>query len=320
MNPLISVIVPIYNAETYLQACFDSILLQDYSAIEVIAVDDGSTDGSAAICDAYRSDERVRVIHTDNHGASHARNIGLENARGEYIAFLDADDALEDGALTYLYDLITTNRCDMAVGTKRSYRADGSSFKTEYPQETERWSGREGLMASLSDHPATYAVWGKLYRRSLTDGIRFEEGRSIHEDSFFVFTCMLREPEVIVNNRVAVRYHLSENSVSRNKFSQKQLDILFFAQKKCSIIHRDYPELSDYAENVMIKAYMALLKKITLCDDAKYRSLEKECLRYVREHKKAFIPATESDVRLFRYVTRYLYYPRKLLLKLMKNR
>ena len=314
MTPCISVIVPVYNAEKYLRACVDSILSQSYPAVQAVLVDDGSTDGSPAICDSYRDDGRVRVIHTENRGVSCARNTGLDHASGEYIAFLDADDAFLPDALTIMYRLIADHGCDIAACTKRSYRPDGSSFKTEYPEELENWSGRQGTEASLCDHPATYSVWGKLFCRSAIGEIRFEEGRRIHEDSYFIFECMLREPRVTVSNTETVRYNISDNSASRDAFSDKYYDILYFAEKKKEQVAAEAPELAPLAENMLIKAHMALLKKLTLSNDPRYKETEKSSLRYVREHRRAYIPSGASDNRLFRYILFRLYYPRKLIL------
>ena len=311
----ISVIVPVYNAGRYLKGAIDSVLSQPVS-LELILVDDGSTDGSGAICDTYAAeDSRVRVIHTENRGVSCARNAGLDAATGDYFAFLDADDALLPDALLTMYKLLSGNQCDIAVCTKRSYRTDGSFFQTEYPAAFMLWSGKQGLEASLRDHPATYSVWGKLFRRDAIGDVRFVPGRKIHEDSFFIFECMLKEPKVVVQNTPVIRYNISENSASRSDFSDKYLDILFFAEQKREQILAQAPEFSALAENVMVKAHMALLKKLTFSTDPRFKAIEHTSLQYVRSHRRAFISAGASDTRLYLYILLHLYYLRKILIK-----
>lgn len=323
MYPRISVIVPVYNAEPYLRACVESVLTQSYPELELILIDDGSSDGSPAICDAYGADPRVRLVHTENRGVCAARNTGLELAGGAYISFLDADDALLPDALLRMYQLLVRHSCDIAVCTKLSFRPNGSSFRSDFPEPFEKWEGREGIEAALRDHPATYSIWGKLIRREITEGIRFEPGRRINEDSFFFFLCLLREPRVAVQSDPVIHYNLSDNSASRGAFSEKYLDILYFAQRKREIIQKELPEYSALAENVMVKAHMALLKKLSLSADPKARPLERSALRYVRTHRRAFIPALPSDLRLYRYIVFYLYGPRKWILtrkRLLKRR
>ena len=318
MDPRISVIVPVYNARRYLETCIASVLSQSYSSLELLLIDDGSTDGSGAICDAWQAkDSRVRVIHTENRGVSSARNTGIETATGDYIAFLDADDALLDEALTTMYGLLLEHGCDIAVCTKLSFNADGTHCMVDYPATFELWSGKQGLEASLRDHPATYSVWGKLYRKAAIGDVRFVPGRNIHEDSFFIFQCMLKEPKVVVQNTAVIHYNISENSASRGSFSDKYLDILYYAEQKQSLILAQAPEYAALAENVMVKAHMALLKKLTVSTDPRCRKLERTSLRYVRRHRHAFISTGASDTRLYRYILYRFYYPRKMLLHIM---
>ena len=318
MDPRISVIVPVYNARRYLETCIASVLSQSYSSLELLLIDDGSTDGSGVICDTWQAkDSRVRVIHTENRGVSSARNTGIETATGDYIAFLDADDALLDEALTTMYGLLLEHGCDIAVCTKLSFNADGTHCMVDFPATFELWSAKQGLEASLRDHPATYSVWGKLYRKAAIGDIRFVPGRNIHEDSFFIFQCMLKEPKVVVQNTAVIHYNISENSASRGSFSDKYLDILYYAEQKQSLILAQAPEYAALAENVMVKAHMALLKKLTVSTDPRCRKLERTSLRYVRRHRHAFISTGASDTRLYRYILYRFYYPRKMLLHIM---
>ena len=304
----ISVIVPVYNAERYLKGAIDSVLSQPVS-LELILVDDGSTDGSGAICDCYaREHANVRVFHTPNHGVSHARNVGLDHATGRYITFLDADDELCAGALELLLKLLLDHNADMAVGKKLMITPSGEEKHMAFPQKTERWTGADGVQNAFADHPATHAVWGKLYRAELVRDIRFVEGMRVHEDSFFIFSCMLKEPCVIVADEAVVRYRLSENSASRSNVTDKHLDILSLAQKKQEMAAAKYPQLQRLAENMMLKAHLALLNNLSKTFDKQFREQERASIRYVRAHQAAFIPASDNDQKLFDIVTggRYL--------------
>lgn len=126
MDPLISVLVPVYNVEKYLPRCLDSVVTQTYANLEIILVDDGSTDDSGAICDAYaKEDCRVRVIHTVNRGVAAARNRLLDEAKGEYIMFVDSDDYVNTEAIRVLYDRLVLDGSEMAVGQTAFVYEDG---------------------------------------------------------------------------------------------------------------------------------------------------------------------------------------------------
>ena len=319
MRDCISVIVPVYNAERYLKGAIDSVLSQPVS-LELILVDDGSADGSGAICYAYaREHANVRVFHTPNHGVSHARNVGLDHAQGCYITFLDADDELCAGALDLLLKLLLDHNADIAVGKKLTITRSGEEKHFMFPQKTELWTGTDGVQNALADHPATYTVWGKLYRAELVRDIRFVEGMRVHEDSFFVFSCMLREPCVIVADEAVVRYHLSENSASRSKVTDKHLDILRLAQKKQEMTAAKYPQFQRLAENMMLKAHLALLNNLSRTFDKQFREQERASIRYVRAHQAAFIPASDNDQKLFDLVISGRYLLWKYLKKLFKR-
>lgn len=202
------------------------------------------------------------MIHTENGGVCRARNVGLDAAKGEYIAFLDADDLLMPDALEFLLNALCTNHCDIAIGKKVSFKPDGSEIHMDYPEKCEKWTGKEALQKSLEDHPATYSVWGKLYRHALIKDIRFVEGKKVHEDSFFLFQCLMCRPDVIVCNDNVLRYRISTNSASRSPFSEKLFDILYFAEEKARLVEESYPELAQFIPNLRVKANMALLKNM----------------------------------------------------------
>ena len=316
MGQLISVIIPVYNAKKYLSECVESVLSQQNVSVEILLIDDGSTDGSNLMCDDFEQRySNIIVFHTENHGVSHARNIGLDHAKGEYITFVDADDMLLPGALEQLLKMLEDHNADIAVGREQVSNLSDPSF----PNAEELWQGKEGLVNSIMDHPATYSVWGKLYRASLLENIRFEEGKAVHEDSFFIFMCMTAQPKVIVRDIPVIEYRVSENSASRSAFSEKFFDILYFADRKNELIHSEYPEYIPLTENLMLKAHLALLNNLSKTRDKKYRDAERASVRYIRKHKNALIVATDNDKKIVNTVSGGLYYPKKYIKLILKG-
>lgn len=178
-NPSISVIVPVYNVEPYLRRCLNSILEQTHRDLEILIIDDGSTDGSGAICDAYKNDGRVRVFHTENRGLSAARNLGLDFVTGQYIGFVDSDDWIEPDMFEMLYrKAIETGKDVIACGIFNEY--DKGTIKTSYHYHAEN-----ALLALLNNELGNM-VWNKLWRKSCFDRVRFPEGM-LFEDTAIAY-------------------------------------------------------------------------------------------------------------------------------------
>jgi glycosyltransferase involved in cell wall biosynthesis len=180
MNPpLVSVIVPVYNAEKYLGRCVESILAQTYGTLELILVDDGSADRSGAICDWYaEQDNRVRVIHKANAGVSAARNDGIEAATGEYIAFCDNDDLYAPGMIRRLLEMCVDNDCGIAQCLCE--RGFAESLPTPPKQPVKVLTGRQILESFYTE--ATIYIWDKLFRRDVFRQVRFPVGSYTGED------------------------------------------------------------------------------------------------------------------------------------------
>ncbi len=176
---LISVIVPVYNAERYLARCVESILAQTHGELELILVDDGSTDGSGALCDGFAMrDGRVRVVHKANGGVSAARNDGIEAARGEWIAFCDNDDFYAPTMLERLLEMCLAGDCAMAQC--RPARGTACSLSTPLPQPVKILTSREMLESFYTE--ASIYIWDKLYHRSVWNTVRFPAGSYTGED------------------------------------------------------------------------------------------------------------------------------------------
>lgn len=180
-TPLISVIVPIYNVESHLRKCVDSILAQTYKHLEIILVDDGSPDGCSAICDKYTTeDERIRVIHKENGGVSSARNAGMAVAAGEYIGFADSDDWIEPDMFERLVGIALKYEADISVcGT-----FVGPEQRAEVcPKDsTGQMTGRQAQVFLLRSHPLMPSLCNKLYRRELIPALKNDVGLTFTED------------------------------------------------------------------------------------------------------------------------------------------
>ena len=192
MSPKLSIIIPIYNTGPYLPRCFDSILSQSYTDFELLLVDDGSTDNSGAICEAYaQKDTRIKVFHTKNGGICSARNIGLDHTQGEWIYFVDSDDELKPNGLQTLVDCISDD-VDCVMGGYEQYDLDGSLIETEKKHETLTLSKRDSLLVLFSGHSIHYFylgyVWIRLFRNRIIQdhGLRFDTSIRIKEDTLFV--------------------------------------------------------------------------------------------------------------------------------------
>lgn len=306
-NHLISIIIPAYNAELYISHSLESCLEQTYSNIEIIVINDGSDDNTENIVNDYVSNySNIKLISIENSGVSTARNIGINSSSGEYLMFLDADDILCPWAVEHLLDIILIEKADIAIGESISTTNLLDNISKNESIQTTVWNGTEALQKSLADHPLTYSVWAKLYRKEKITDVFFDAKYRIHEDSLFFFMCCTKEPKVIITNEVVHQYYASPDSASRSKFSEKKLDILLVSTEKGNIIQKLYPQFNHMLYNLMIKSKMALLN--TLLSSSGYNHIEKECINYIIKYKKYFVPATSFDKKWFFIITHHLYY------------
>ena len=250
MNQTISVIVPVFNVAGYLPQCVDSILSQDYGNLEVILIDDGSTDGSGEICDRYAAlDSRVRAIHQKNGGAAAAKNAGLRLATGEYLAFADSDDYLEPGAYGFLMKVLLENGADAVQG---SFREVYRNRAEEQRISEEILEGYDYLLRFPKDFSCAL-LWNKLYRRALFDGVFFEEGHKI-DDEYFTYQGFLQPRKVVRADRVVYNYRKRASSVMSSPESAERLvlDCLDSAAKRRQRILDTLPQLREpFDENYL---------------------------------------------------------------------
>ena len=188
-NPKISVIVPVYNVEKYLHRCIDSILAQTYTDFELLLINDGSKDNSGIICDEYAAkDNRVRVFHKENGGVSRARNLGLDNAKGEWIAFIDSDDWVKPG---YLRSMVVHSGADMIMSSFE-ISDDLSIWNNDIDDEAFSICQMSAFLNKYVSTTHFGTPWCKLYNRDLIGNLRFNDQISLAEDTIFIFNYLVR--------------------------------------------------------------------------------------------------------------------------------
>lgn len=203
----VSVIVPVYNTEKYLRRCIDSVLEQLFLDFELLLVDDGSTDGSGTICDEYvRKDSRVRVFHKPNGGVSSARNVGLENAVGKWVVFVDSDDWVKTDYLKNLLSHVVEG-VDLVVSFPEVFLQNGS-YKIEHYSECMINKNNFGQMFSSNDLQEHTSPWGKLYRASIVKkhNIQFDETMTFGEDTVFLYTFLLYADCIYISTEIGYCY------------------------------------------------------------------------------------------------------------------
>ena len=274
-KPLVSVIVPVYRVEAYLEKCVRSILAQDMEDFELILVDDGSPDGCGAICRGFaEQDCRVRYIRKENGGLSDARNAGIDAARGEYLSFIDADDYVQPSYLRYLLSLMRA-----APGCKVSqanhFVERNGKCRREYPEdEATVFSVRDAFEAVLYHDRVDVSGWGKLYHRSVFASLRYPKGR-LYEDTY-IFGDVLRQTQVYVyGGRPQYHYVQRERSIVNRGFSEKTLQYIASAEHMTETALRLYPDLKPACRRRLAHARLSVLRYMEHCPP-QYRSLRDE--------------------------------------------
>lgn len=300
-DSLVSIIVPIYNAEKYLDSCIQSVLRQTYTNWELILIDDGSTDKSGRIAEEYGfADERITVFHQKNLGVSLARNQGIDEATGNYVVFLDADDELIEDCLAKTVNIAEETNADVVAGR--------SCEDQELFQDRIIWTGAEALENSLKDHLFTYSACAKLIRREFIGKTRFTPDIRINEDSYFVFQLLCKQNVFVLTNDVIYFYRANSESSSRAAFSEKYFDILKVSDLKYKKIEEQFPQMHDLAKNMLLKARMNVLRILAVRTRDEYRDVEKKLLEYILDNKEDYIPSSKECNQWMFILSHHLFY------------
>lgn len=296
---MISIIVPVYNAEKYLENSIQSVLKQDFSDWELLLIDDGSVDSSPAICDTFVAlDNRIKVIHKENQGVSVARNTGLANAKGEYIAFMDADDEMKVDMLSSLYFYAEKYDADM-VSCSSGYVVDGKIVREEFgTNELKIYEQDEALKSFLVGKSFNIGVWTKLFKKSLINDVYFLEDKKINEDKYFIFEALLRSQTIVLYDVTKYLYFKREGSATTRDFDERWFDSLDLADMIEKQISEN--ELKQYAVINTVQSYYWMLLKM-------YKSIG-SIERYPEQYNRIVMKLKQTDVwRMRKYLTKNMF-------------
>lgn len=227
-DPLISVVIPVYKVEAYLDRCVESVVRQSYEKLEILLVDDGSPDRCGAMCDAWAGkDSRIRVLHQKNAGLGAARNRGTEIAAGEFVTYVDSDDYLAPDAIELLLRLLQEQGAEIAVADCVKTQADHVSFDRTTEEQIRLFTGKEACMTlqGWELYMPMVTAWGKLFPRELLLREPFTEGR-LHEDEATTYRLYAAVSRVALSSRPVYAYYQNPNSIMHTRSERSQRDTL----------------------------------------------------------------------------------------------
>ena len=323
-NPLISVIVPIYKVEKYLDRCVESIVNQSYLNLEIILVDDGSPDNCPQMCDRWANlDERIKVIHKENGGLSSARNAGLDVCTGEYISFIDGDDWIEPTMFQSMLNACLLNNVQLAVcGRYVVLEESGLRRVDKCPIENAIIDSKSFVAQMLIGKNCDSSACDKLYHKTLWRDIRFPEGK-IYEDVAIMYKVVLNSTRVVTYNIPLYNYFRHTDSITTGAFNSKWFDYPFNTGQLLQDIENNHPELIDYACWTHMKAIGNVLAKLYASnsrDARKYVFETKNLSQEVYSYKKIWNESSvfsDIDRRLCKILSRW--YIAKIVFKIKKR-
>ena len=283
MNKTISIIVPVYNVEKYLHRCVDSVLAQTHQNIEVLLIDDGSQDNSGKICDEYaEKDARVRVFHKENGGVSSARNLGLIEAKGEYIGFVDADDYIDSSMYEILLRNLIVEDAEISVCSYYQEDKDGVFHRHWDQDEHLILIDDKQIKCLISNQYYTCSCWDRLYKRELVNNSAFDETVSLYEDYLFLYHVLKKSHKTVFTSQPLYYYCNNSNSASNTGFSEKTMGIV----ESCKVVMEDiqlyYPRIYNCAKIEYMRINIFCCSLLALSGE-KYKKEKKQLQRNVRQ-------------------------------------
>ena len=308
--PLISLIIPCYNAEQTLEKCLHSVIQQSYINLEIIIVDDGSADYTSKIYEKFQSnDERIKTIRQDNYGVSRARNNGVKAATGDYICFVDSDDWVEKDYCSELYNLLFTENADIAI-VEASYEDESGKVIFNKPISKDKvFNGRKALMLLLEDEVIQSHPWGKLYKANFLKDVSFPENLKCFEDYSTLFKIFDKAVKVVRSNKKLYHYIQHEDSLSHNLspetayyFYLAIIEVFNFWQNTTSLKSQ-----GNITKNIIRKLLMVLKRVIRNTGKHEMHPEKEKMRRSFKQFLK--FPINDIGLEYYFYIRLYYYYP-----------
>ena len=283
-RPLVSIIIPVYNVEKYIEKCLDSVLAQSYDNLEILLIDDGSTDKSGAICAEYAGkDKRIHLIRQKNQGVSVARNVGLKKAQGRWIAFVDSDDYIESGYIEILLNNAEEKNADVVQCEQKIFN-ERSEVALCGKRSSIAMDGLKACEKMLYQDTITSALWGKLISKSLFCGVSFKKG-IIHEDLDVLYFILKKAKKVYYINSSLYCYNEREESLIRKNFSKRTLDILGVMDG----IMKDSTNNKSLHEAAISRRINADFYVLRQLPKSGYEDLQNQLKSEIKQHRKELL-------------------------------
>lgn len=289
MKRLISIIIPVYNVETYLSECIESVLKQTYQNIEILLIDDGSPDNSGKICNEYaKKDSRVRVIHKENGGVSSARNVGLKQANGEYITFVDGDDFIAESYIEELYKTLENVNADLSFCKYNHYNGLGfqeiyENFPADLLVERTSEAFIDFFCRFFTNKNNFFgSIWRVLYKKSVLQDLSFNENVKISEDLLFLLQAIFNAKKLCFVEKTLYHYRVTQGSACRSykKDYVKSQEELYNGLKYI------FNQIENQKTIKLFNTYSALLCYYLFSNEIKYREKEwKHNIQEIRDCK-----------------------------------
>lgn len=294
-KPIVSVIIPVYNVEQYLKQCLDSVINQTYKNLEIILVDDGSTDNSGKICDEYAlKDTRIKVIHKDNGGLSDARNTGLKIATGEYITFIDSDDDIELDMVEYLYSVLIKFNCKMSVCTHNVIK-NNRTKKSFNLKEDFKLSSFDCIKKMLYHDGTDTSAWAKLYKKDLFENIMYPKGK-LFEDIATTYKLFIKSDEIASGHLAKYNYKIRSNSIVRKSFTKAKLDLIENTDNMAKDVLAIFPDLEKALLRRRVYARFSTLNQV-LSFDKENKHVVKEIISFIKKYTWNILTDTNVQLR-----------------------
>ncbi|MBR3606502.1 MAG: glycosyltransferase family 2 protein [Lachnospiraceae bacterium] len=290
---MVSIVLPVYNAEEYIRKCIESIQGQSYVEWELVIIDNGSTDAGYEICREYaKEDSRIEVFHQyQNRGVSVARNLGLERSSGEFITFIDADDWVEADYLEKLLEIQREHNADMVVCGYQK----GNDRDREVGNEKRIENSRNSRLLSVEEYFRDYMLrgnthcWGVLYRAKKIDDIHFPNKMTIGEDLLYLIHATMKMERIAVSDYNGYWYYTNPKGAMLKKFTHSYMDQLICWQQAKEELIEQYPNLKDRLNSILVVSSLLVVGKIaelTREEQEECKEDLQECLNIVKEYKK----------------------------------